>query len=115
MFDQVCGGYARTRALWLAMASAPIPEASVRLFLKWGNMCDAPWQWRAAFAGNLRWACGKIRLVDLLDPNNRAFFEALPLLVTVWRGCEAGRERGISWTTNREIASQFARGKRCTN
>jgi hypothetical protein len=97
------------------MTAASTAELSLQLFLDWGNMCDAPWPWRAAFADNLRWACHDARLADLLEPDERAFFEALPPLVTVWRGCEAGRERGISWTTDQAIATQFAWGKRCIN
>ena len=48
-------------------------------------------------------------------PPGEFFFEALPPCVTVWRGCEGGRERGISWTTDQAIATQFAWGKRCIN
>jgi hypothetical protein len=41
--------------------------------------------------------------------------DALPPIVSVWRGCERGRERGLSWTTDRAVAEGFAEGKRYAN
>jgi hypothetical protein len=98
-----------------AMMAAPTAELSLQVFLDWGNMCDAPWPWRTVIADILRRACREARLVDLLPPDERDFFEALPPLVCVWRGCEGGRERGVSWTTDQAIATQFAWGKRFIN
>lgn len=40
--------YARTAAMWFAMMRAPTAELTLQVFLDWGNMCDAPWPWRAA-------------------------------------------------------------------
>jgi hypothetical protein len=107
--------YQRAEALWFAMVVAPSGEQALRLFLDCGNMCDAPWRWRSGLAGVLRSACAKAHMSHLLEPDARVFFDALPPLVPVWRGCEGGRERGISWTTERRVAEQFARGKRCIN
>ena len=91
------------------------PTAALQLFLDWGNMCDAPWPWRAVIARELRAACAKVQLIDLLGPDEQAFFDVLPASVPVWRGCQESRERGISWTTERQVAEQFAWGKRCIN
>jgi hypothetical protein len=66
-------------------------------------------------SSTLRKACAESTLLDLLSPAERAFYSALPSLIPVWRGCEGGRERGISWTTDRSVAEQFAWGKRCKN
>jgi hypothetical protein len=55
------------------------------------------------------------QMAGLLTPDARSFFEGLPALIPVWRGCEAGRERGISWTTDRKVARRFAIGQRCVN
>jgi hypothetical protein len=63
----------------------------------------------------LREAIAQVALRDLLEPPERTFYEELPDLVPIWRGCERGRERGLSWTTQRDVAEGFAQGKRCVN
>jgi hypothetical protein len=90
-------------------------QRCVQIFLEWGNMCDAPWPCRSAIASALREALAKVTLTELLEPAERTFYMGLPDLVPVWRGCKRGRERGLSWTTDRAIAEGFAVGKRCTN
>ncbi len=107
--------YERTVALVYVMARAPTPVDGLRIFLDWGNLCDAPWWNRSHFADSLRPARAQIDLADFLGPAERHFFDSLPDIVTVWRGCERGRERGLSWTTDRATAEGFARGKRCIN
>jgi len=97
----------------LMMVSAP--ELVVKIFLWCGNMCDAPWPDRSYIARALRGALAEVHLDALLEPEEAAFYVALPGLAPIWRGCERGRERGLSWTTNRVVAEGFARGKRCRN
>jgi hypothetical protein len=63
----------------------------------------------------LRGACRTVKLADHLGPEESAFYDALPPVVPIWRGCEFGRARGISWTTDWAIAEKFARGVRCIN
>jgi hypothetical protein len=77
-------------------------------------MCDAPWPYRSLIAETLRRAL-KVKLIDFLEPEERAWFSALPDAVPVWRGCQYGRERGLYWTTDRAVAEGFAQGKRCIN
>jgi hypothetical protein len=108
------GSYARTEAMtYLVMTSSP--QRSLEIFLSWANACDAPWANRFYLAEALRGAIIKVPLIDLLEPPERAFYSALPDLVPVWRGCERGRVRGLSWTTDRTVAEGFALGKRCRN
>jgi hypothetical protein len=111
MFDS----YGRTEALAFLMERAPSPSDCVRAFLDSGNMCDAPWLARFKIADLLRRACSQVVLRDLLDPDARRFYDALPQLVPVWRGCEQWRQRGLSWTTDRTVAEGFAKGKRHIN
>jgi hypothetical protein len=35
--------------------------------------------------------------------------------IAIYRGCQRGRERGLSWTTDIKVAEGFAAGKRCIN
>ena len=50
-----------------------------------------------------------------MGAENGKFFDALPDLVQVYRGCAAYRTRGISWTADRDVGMKFARGIRFDN
>jgi hypothetical protein len=97
----------------MSLSATERPEHCIRIFLDFGDMCDAPWGCRSVVADALRRARGLVNLPNLLEPDARTFYVALPGLVSVWRGCQRGRERGLSWTTDRSVAEGFARGKRC--
>jgi len=43
---------------------------------------------------------------------DKEFYDSLPDLVTVYRGCSSSRVRGLAWTTDLDIARRFARGHR---
>jgi hypothetical protein len=107
--------WSRSPALAIVLCRASTPVDIIRVFLEWGNMCDAPWWQRTIIAERLRWALSEINVADFLACDARAFYDALPPIVSVWRGCERGRERGLSWTTDRAVAEGFAEGKRCVN
>jgi hypothetical protein len=107
--------YGRTRAMAYLMTLAMEGSRCLWRFLDSGNACDSPWPWRSILASELRRARAKVDLIDLLGPEATAYFAALPEIVSVWRGCQRGRERGLSWTTDRTIAEGFASGKRCIN
>jgi hypothetical protein len=47
-----------------------------------------------------------------MEPQQRAFYDALPKVVTVFRGCSEERIQGVSWTTDAAVARGFARGHR---
>jgi hypothetical protein len=106
--------YARAEALAVLMMFAS-PRRSLQIFLEWGNVCDAPWPYRAMIADKLRPSVAEVNLVELLEPVARDFYASLPDPVPVWRGCEQARERGLYWTTERAVAEGFARGRRCVN
>jgi hypothetical protein len=106
--------YARAGAMASVMVGSNAHRC-VQIFLEWGNMCDAPWPYRSTLANDLRRALAEVTLIELLQAAERTFYVGLPDLVPVWRGCERGRERGLSWRTDRPIAEGFARGKRCAN
>jgi hypothetical protein len=97
------------------MASAGSPREVVKLYLDWGNACDAPWAYRSAFADMLRRALTQVPLRDVLEEPERAWFDGLGPIIKIYRGCEAGRVRGLSWTTEIGVAESFARGKRWSN
>jgi hypothetical protein len=89
--------YDRTGPMALLMTFAP-PLRCLQIFLTCGNMCDAPWPYRKLIADALRPALTEVSLAEILQstwPEEHAFYTALPDSVTVWRGCESGRERGL--------------------
>jgi hypothetical protein len=89
-------------------------ERRLRIFLESWTVCDAPWPYKSELARMLPFARGGVgSFADLLSPKNRAFFDQMPDPISIHRGCERGRERGLSWTTDLAIAEGFARGKRC--
>jgi hypothetical protein len=67
---------------------------------------------RKALGGPVRaWNDGALSETPQTPPpilRARSFYDSLPEIVTVWRGCERGRERGLFWTTNRMTARRFA-------
>jgi hypothetical protein len=120
--EEVCSylitfhSYARTEVVaWMLDSTTDRPERCLRIFLDAGNMCDAPWGYRTMIANALRLARARVDLPKVLEPDERRFYDALPAIVPVWRGCQRGRERGLHWTTDRAVAEAFARGKRCRN
>jgi hypothetical protein len=52
---------------------------------------------------------------DYLGAEDRAFYDSLPQIVTVYRGQNALSPIGLSWTTNFDIAKSFALGHRGYN
>lgn len=44
-----------------------------------------------------------------MTEGDRRTFELLPAIVTVYRGCETGRERGWSWSLTHRDAERFAK------
>jgi hypothetical protein len=111
----LCNSYSRAEKLLLIMLKEPSHEKAVSLFLHWYNMCDEPWAHRLLFARRLRVALKHIHLPDLLEPAERQWLASLDDPVSVYRGCEKRRERGLSWTTDIEAARGFAFGKRWVN
>jgi hypothetical protein len=51
-------------------------------------------------------------LIGATSAKAREFFDSLPDPFLAWRGQDAGKPLGISWTTDRATASTFARGHR---
>jgi hypothetical protein len=116
LLDQLAlfDSYDRSIALIFAIQRVSTADA-LRLFLEWGNSCDAPWPVRSMYAGRLRCVLTDLNLAEFLAPTEREFYNELPAIVPVWLGCEAKRERGLHWTLEQAVAEEFAWGKRCRN
>ena len=44
----------------------------------------------------------------MMTPEENAAYDALPDILTVHRGCDAGRLEGLSWSLNKKVANWFA-------
>ena len=110
-----CDSYQRPQVLLMQMIRERDHRTGLLLFLTFWNDCDAPWPWRSAFAKELRYMLTKISLADVLPEAEREWFNSLPPLIDIYRGCERGRARGLSWTTKIDVALKFAQGRRCIN
>jgi hypothetical protein len=49
---------------------------------------------------------------DAMTAEDRAAFDALPALLTIYRGQDAGAPLRLAWTLLRDVAESFARGHR---
>jgi hypothetical protein len=112
---QLCNSYQRTEVLFYEMVREPDDRNRMSLFLTHWCDCDAPWEWRSYFAGQLRQTLTRVSLADCLEHDELDWFNSLPAEIEIYRGCQRGRERGLSWTTDLNVAEGFARGKRCIN
>jgi hypothetical protein len=103
----------RTYPMVLAMAAAHRMAARrLCIFLDTWSMCDDTrphWSWLAEMPRSTR---TQVDITEFLEPEARDWFNAAPAEITVYRGCEAGQERGLSWTFDQLIATGFAHGKR---
>jgi hypothetical protein len=105
------GSHERSIALWDATASEP-PDVFWPVFLNNWNICDGLWPMRKIMLSTLRQRKAELSPIGFMDPADRAFYDALPDRVTVFRGCGRRRVRGLPWATDRERAAFFARGGR---
>ena len=84
------------------------PELLWRLLhLEWSGFADIPY---SRFQPVLRFLRPYWR-ADYMPAKDRAFFEALPDKIEVWRGQDDSRPMRLAWTTNEETARAFARGR----
>jgi hypothetical protein len=68
-------------------------------FLSGWPACDATWRRRRDLLIFLRRHRSGLAY---LQGDDRGFFDSLPDLIEVFRGCSRPRVRGVSWTTDRE-------------
>jgi hypothetical protein len=68
------------------------------------SCCDNIGQYRLL----LRWLLPEEGPIpELMDPNERAAYDALPDRLTVYRGCGTSNKLGLSWSLDRQIAARF--------
>lgn len=81
------------------------------VFTEMWTICDATWEHRSDVCTLLRRHADTRATYDRRE-REQTFFRSLPERLTVYRGCSRMRQRGVSWTTDREVAAGFAKGHR---
>lgn len=76
--------------------------------LGWSSIDDS-WSWRTDFT---RLLDERRSAVPFLEGRDKDFYDSLPGAIPVYRGCSLERKRGLAWTTDCDIAAEFARGHR---
>src|SRR3972149_6292917 len=78
------------------------------VFLRLWNIRGGGWSGRKYFLELLRWHANRQWARPYMENGAAAFFDRLPALVSIYRGCARYRLRGLSWTTDRQVAMTFA-------
>jgi hypothetical protein len=81
-------------------------------FLYTWSGCDCTWPVKSVLLDMLRYHHRRQRSRAYLLTTAARFFDDLPDIVQVWRGCASFRVRGLSWTTDESVARRFASGMR---
>lgn len=85
-------------------------EVFWRVFHGYWSDCDDTWDLREYLLDALTNTLSPAS--EYWSDDQHRFFDDLPDMVTLYRGCSLDRIHGISWTTDRRVAEGFARGHR---
>lgn len=87
-------------------------EQGYQLFKLVWPTCDVTGSYTNIAAEYLNDCLSEVQLAEYLSQEERQWFEALPDNIRVYRGSDTQSLYGLSWTTSKETALQFARGHR---
>ena len=107
------GSYERSIPLYEATIDES-PEVFWSVVLENWCDCDGLWPLRRILLDTLRRRRAQRSPIEFQNTSDRRFYDELPDVVTVYRGCGRRRIRGLPWTTNRAVANYFAGGGRFT-
>jgi hypothetical protein len=105
------GSHERVIPLVEATANEPA-DVFWPVYLEIWDVCDGLWPLRKIILSTFRHRAAALSPIQFMEPTDRRFYDNLPDLVTVFRGCGRRRVRGMPWTTDRAIAEKFAHGGR---
>ena len=81
------------------------------LYLSWSTFDAIPYNRFIKFMKDKTF-----RTPDVIaGPEDRSFYDALPKMITIWRGQDKLQRVGLSWTTDPDVARDFGTGKRYLN
>lgn len=82
------------------------PEIFWPVFQHAWSSCEGTWRWSREIQRMLRQRAGSAR--EFMEEEDGAFYDGLPELIVVYRGCHPNAVRSVSWTTDFKIAQFFA-------
>jgi hypothetical protein len=88
------------------------PKVVRPVFQRAWPCCDNTWQLQDQIVSLLRQSSTISLASSYMSADNKEFYTSLQDEMTIYRGCMAGRELGISWTLDKEVAERFAHGHR---
>lgn len=110
LLGQDCGGSENRGFLMIELLNrSESDEDFWKIFQLGWSISDDIWRYRVEIKRHLdqRPSAGAY-----LKKADKTFYDDLPELVTVYRGCSFPRIRGLAWTTDRGVAESFAGGHR---
>jgi hypothetical protein len=110
-YSMMCDSGSRLAALVGLLQNAPAAVFWRVLLERWMH-CDNTWACMPDLLRLIRRHVVTDHPSAYLADNALGFLQALPPVVTVYRGCSRQRVHGIAWTTDREVAEGFAHGHR---
>lgn len=81
------------------------------LLTAWSGIDDT-WSQRVRLLGAMRKHARRLNPHTFMSQEERREFDALPVSITVFRGCSRRRSNSVSWTLRKDVAEGFARGHR---
>ena len=105
---QFADSYTRAGRLFEVFTMDQSPEAWALVGQHW-NSCDnlAAYRSHFDFLFRLYRTQHGFPIAEAMDAEARAVYDALPAVVTVYRGCYERNRRGMSWTLERDVAERF--------
>ena len=108
-----CSGWANSdeRLSWvLSLIEVGPPEIFWPAFMGEWSVCDDTWHARKGLLRVMERASAPAR--RFFSETQHEFFDTLPAMVRVFRGCSQPRVRAVAWSTDQTVAEGFARGHR---
>jgi hypothetical protein len=104
-----CNSHERLMTMLATMGREGPPPREIfwPVFCDCWSRCDDTWYLQPYLIPALR-----NHAPAILSEDEQKIFDALPDRVRVYRGCSRERINGASWTTDRSVAENFARGHR---
>jgi hypothetical protein len=88
------------------------PDVFWRLFMRLWSDFDKTWAHQDELLDLLRRNAQLESPCLFFDKKQAAFYDALPPVVTIYRGCSRAAALGLAWTIDQALAERFARGHR---
>lgn len=98
-----CDSYSRMEVLIEIGAMMRAADWHLVLGQEW-SCCDNIGQYRLQLR---RMLPKQGPVMSMMDSNERARYDELPDVITVYRGCGPGNLRGASWSLDRDVAARF--------